>query len=301
MVSSIIQKKIKNHTTTESWRRLELQKEKFEWTKADSSKVIDRPTLALVILTYVKPSSNVDVDKEVKLIKTATMVAYNHDPMKLKEEMELNFNKIVAVSQEKVFTEHNFTRHIFRALCTASNLDCLHYIKAKKNLFNKGKAIVMSVLMADIRKQYANNKEEYDCRDPKDNAILALTTKLTHLESKLKESQFSGGGGRKEGACGHGGNKNGGGNDLPKWHTVKKDNEVTQGGQKWEWCPDHHKEGKYDGIYMPVSHNHTEWLEKVKACAEFCKKKKEEKEASKSTPKSSTSGPKLILMDNLKT
>eukprot|EP00957_Ditylum_brightwellii_P164944 12558548-Ditylum_brightwellii.AAC.1 len=45
VVSSMIQKKINNHTTTESWRRLELQKEKFEWTKADDSKVVNGPTL----------------------------------------------------------------------------------------------------------------------------------------------------------------------------------------------------------------------------------------------------------------
>eukprot|EP00957_Ditylum_brightwellii_P114867 8759760-Ditylum_brightwellii.AAC.1 len=52
---------------------------------------------------------------------------------------------------------------------------------------------------------------------------------------------------------------------------------------------------------MPAPHNHAEWLEKVKACAEFHKKKKEEKEASKLTPKPTTSGPKLTLMDNIKT
>eukprot|EP00957_Ditylum_brightwellii_P077477 5887087-Ditylum_brightwellii.AAC.1 len=46
VISSMIQKKIKNHATTESCQRLELQKEKFEWTKPDGSKVIDGPTLA---------------------------------------------------------------------------------------------------------------------------------------------------------------------------------------------------------------------------------------------------------------
>eukprot|EP00957_Ditylum_brightwellii_P166032 12641481-Ditylum_brightwellii.AAC.1 len=46
MISSMIQKKIKNHVMTESWQRLELHKEKFEWKKLDGSKVIDGPTLA---------------------------------------------------------------------------------------------------------------------------------------------------------------------------------------------------------------------------------------------------------------
>eukprot|EP00957_Ditylum_brightwellii_P049304 3740827-Ditylum_brightwellii.AAC.1 len=83
------------------------------------------------------------------MIEAASMAHYNHDPIKLMEEMELNYNKIVVFSQEKVFTEHNFTCHIFRALCTASNPDFLRYIKVK-NLFDKGKAIVVSNLMADI-------------------------------------------------------------------------------------------------------------------------------------------------------
>eukprot|EP00957_Ditylum_brightwellii_P150538 11462977-Ditylum_brightwellii.AAC.1 len=141
----------------------------------------------------------------------------------------------MAFSQEKVFMEHNFTRHIFRALCTASNPNFLHYIKAKKDPFDKGKSIVVSYLMADIQKQYVNNKEEYNHGDPKDNVILALTTKLIHLESNLKENQSSAGG------CS--GTKNGGRNDLPKWRTIKTNNEVAQDGQNWEWCPDHHKEG----------------------------------------------------------
>eukprot|EP00957_Ditylum_brightwellii_P067709 5139749-Ditylum_brightwellii.AAC.1 len=163
--------------------KLELQREKFEWAKTDGSKVIDSPTLAWVILTYVKLSSNVGVDKEVKMIKATTMTHY----------------KSVAVSQEKVFTEINFTRYIFRALCTASNPDFLCYIKAKKDPFDKGKAIVVSNLMADTQNRCAINKEEYNCRDPKENTILALTTKLIHLESKLKENQSGGGGGRKKG------------------------------------------------------------------------------------------------------
>eukprot|EP00957_Ditylum_brightwellii_P109212 8331095-Ditylum_brightwellii.AAC.1 len=70
--------------------------------------------------------------------------------------------------------------------------------------------------MADIRKQNVNNKEEYDCGDQKNNAILALATKLTHLESKLKGNQSGGGGGRKEGTGGCGGTKKSSGYDLPK-------------------------------------------------------------------------------------
>eukprot|EP00957_Ditylum_brightwellii_P150539 11462977-Ditylum_brightwellii.AAC.2 len=90
VISSMIQKKIKNHTMLESWQTLELQREKFEGTKTDNSKVIDGPTLAWVILTYVKPSSNAGINKEVKMIKAATMTHYNHNPIKLMEEMELN-------------------------------------------------------------------------------------------------------------------------------------------------------------------------------------------------------------------
>eukprot|EP00957_Ditylum_brightwellii_P063918 4849340-Ditylum_brightwellii.AAC.1 len=88
------------------------------------------------------------------------MAQYNYNLIKLVQEMELNYNQIMAVSQEKALTEHNFTCNIFRALCTASNLEFLHYIKAKKDPFDKGKAIVMSDSMAEIGKQYANNKDE---------------------------------------------------------------------------------------------------------------------------------------------
>eukprot|EP00957_Ditylum_brightwellii_P151139 11508079-Ditylum_brightwellii.AAC.1 len=77
------------------------RKEKFEWMKPDGSKVIDGPTLAWVILTYVKLSSNVGVDKEVKMIKAAIMAQCNRNTIKLMEEMELNYNMIMAILQEK--------------------------------------------------------------------------------------------------------------------------------------------------------------------------------------------------------
>eukprot|EP00957_Ditylum_brightwellii_P029539 2231864-Ditylum_brightwellii.AAC.1 len=142
------------------------------------------------------------------------------------------------------------------ALFTASNLDFLHYIKTKKDLFNKGKVVVVSDLMVDIQKQYINNKEEYNCGNPKDNTILTLTTKLTHLENKLEENQPISSGGRREGPGGHSSGDNGDksrngdgdSNDLLKWHSVKTEEKITCDGQDWVWCPDHYKEDMYDGI-----------------------------------------------------
>eukprot|EP00957_Ditylum_brightwellii_P165440 12595584-Ditylum_brightwellii.AAC.1 len=70
------------------------------------------------------------------MIEAATMAQYNHNPIKLMEEMELNYNNIVAVLQEKVFTEHNFTRYISRVLCTASNPDFM--TRSTQTCCNKG-------------------------------------------------------------------------------------------------------------------------------------------------------------------
>eukprot|EP00957_Ditylum_brightwellii_P024867 1880485-Ditylum_brightwellii.AAC.1 len=94
--------------------------------------------------------------------------------------------------------------------------------------------------MADIWKQCINSKEEYNCGNPKDNTILALTTKLAHLESKLMENQPNGGCGGREGASGssRGGNgrdgRNGSSssNDPLKWCT-KTEGKITCNSQDW--------------------------------------------------------------------
>eukprot|EP00957_Ditylum_brightwellii_P153364 11672979-Ditylum_brightwellii.AAC.1 len=94
--------------------------------------------------------------------------------------------------------------------------------------------------------------------DPKDAAIITLTTKLNKLESSFKSGgsnsnkknvnenlSKSKGNGNGTG----GGNKNG--NDkktgLPKWRITFRGNKIAQDGKDMVWCKHHKKEGEYNG------------------------------------------------------
>jgi hypothetical protein len=112
--------------------------------------------------------------------------------------------------------------------------------------------------------------------EPKDAAIIALTTKLNTLESSFKlgggnsiKKNANGNSSKSKGQNGNGtssGNKNG--NDkkkgLPKWRITFLGNKITQDGKDMVWCKHHKKEEEYDGMYYSKPHNHTKWEERVK-------------------------------------
>mmetsp|Transcript_14797 Transcript_14797/g.21895 ORF Transcript_14797/g.21895 Transcript_14797/m.21895 type:complete len:100 (-) Transcript_14797:4894-5193(-) len=72
------------------------------------------------------------------------------------------------------------------------------------------------------------------------------------------------------------------------------------------WCKHHKKEGEYDGIYYPKSHDHAKWEERLKKNKEArrLKQDKQKSDLSSSTSKSSSNltdlQSKLVLSNNLK-
>jgi hypothetical protein len=51
----------------------------------------------------------------------------------------------------------------------------------------------------------------------------------------------------------------------PEWQVIKKGNTMNHKGCNYVWCPKHtSKYGSINGLYMPLSHDHNEWV-KVKA------------------------------------
>eukprot|EP00957_Ditylum_brightwellii_P077017 5853207-Ditylum_brightwellii.AAC.1 len=96
--SNMIATVIKNNLTLESWRCLMLEKEEFTWTKLDGTEVYDGPTLIWVILTALKPLSNVGVQSEICAIEFAKLSGYGNNPLKMLDGMELKFNLIKDIS-----------------------------------------------------------------------------------------------------------------------------------------------------------------------------------------------------------
>eukprot|EP00957_Ditylum_brightwellii_P018829 1415091-Ditylum_brightwellii.AAC.1 len=114
--------------------------------------------------------------------------------------------------------------------------------------------------------RYISNKHEFDAADPKDAAIILLTTKLNTLEERLKNQ--GGSGSNKDGSGLLGGtkndksNKNNKQNDgLPEWCTKFKGQKNTHEGKEYVWCKEYKCDGKYNGLYMLFPHDHATWLE----------------------------------------
>eukprot|EP00957_Ditylum_brightwellii_P199576 15213762-Ditylum_brightwellii.AAC.1 len=99
------------------------------------------------------------------------------------DEMEMKFNHIQDVSQELVFMTKQFTIQVFRALLTLTDQDFIRYVRGKKSPFNKGRDVDIFDIINLVCTHYVNNKNEFNKVDPKDAAIIALTTKLNTLES----------------------------------------------------------------------------------------------------------------------
>eukprot|EP00957_Ditylum_brightwellii_P170020 12941279-Ditylum_brightwellii.AAC.1 len=89
------------------------RKEEFTWTKTDRTEVFDGPTLIWVILTALKPTRNVDIQAEVKVIELAKLSGYGNDPLKMLDSMELRFNQIRDLSGKTVFITKQFTIQVF--------------------------------------------------------------------------------------------------------------------------------------------------------------------------------------------
>eukprot|EP00957_Ditylum_brightwellii_P018717 1406502-Ditylum_brightwellii.AAC.1 len=159
-------------STDNAHKRIFYKREEFTWTKLDGTEVFDKPTLIWVILITLKPTRNVGVLSEICAIKSAKLSGYGNNPLKMLDGMELKFNLIKDISGESVFSTKQFTIQ--------------HYVKGKKDPFNEGYDVNIYSIIKLVRMHYVNNKHEFEAVDPKDTAIITLTTKLNSLEEKLK-------------------------------------------------------------------------------------------------------------------
>eukprot|EP00957_Ditylum_brightwellii_P162638 12384449-Ditylum_brightwellii.AAC.1 len=122
--------------------------------------------------------------------------------------MEMKYNHILDVSEQTVHTKKQFTIQVFRDLLTTTNQDFHCYMKGKKDLFNEGHKVNIFEIIYFVRTHYINNKSDFDKLDPKDAAIIGLTSKLSTLETKFKSKSNPQGGSGGKGGNGKGNDKN---------------------------------------------------------------------------------------------
>ena len=65
------------------------------------------------------------MDVEVKQIDQGTMSKFKNNPTEMLDYIEMNLKNIKRVSNERIFTDHQFALQVFHALLTSTNTKLL--------------------------------------------------------------------------------------------------------------------------------------------------------------------------------
>jgi len=93
---------------------------------------------------------------------------------------------------------------------------------------------------------------------------------------------------------------------MPDWRMKKEGTMKIVDGVEWFWCPHHHLEGVFDGLYMPHKpEDHDKWkAEKERKRVEWKKQKENASTGStngeKTTTNSASTQQKMKLSDKMK-
>ena len=90
--SEMISKVVKENLTMNSFKILLLIKRDFNWTKYDGTTCYDGPTMILICLQLVNPSTNIGVEKYISKIEQATMSKYGNKLPEILDYMKLFHN-----------------------------------------------------------------------------------------------------------------------------------------------------------------------------------------------------------------
>ena len=286
--SEMIAKGIQGVITKEAYAELLLDKEHFEWSSPDTTK-IDGLTLLWFLLKKINPTTQVGVSNLKDSIERATLAHHGHDVVKLLAHMKANYTEI----KERGGTHDDFLRHVFRALLTSKNSVFVSFIQRYKDEWETTGNTTTDDLTTIAVQKYNNMvaDNQWQKGDPKDAVIAALTTKVEKLEK-----QATSGPAKAESKKQSSDGVVPGTDSLPAWRIVhNKGDKCTVDGTDYWWCPHHKKPGSWDGMYMP--HNPNDGHEQWKARNE--KRRGKRAAATSSSTDRHESKPKLQLSERL--
>ena len=302
MRSRMIASRLEGVISSESHKSLMLRKKEFTWTDPnDGHPIFDGPTMLKILVQSINPTTRVGVSDYKERISSARMNKFNHDLIKMLDEMESNYNKILELGQQ----HEDWTLHVFNAMISAKNRVFTDYIQRKKDEWEVGEEVNVDTLINDAKSKYNNMVKQrlWDKQDPNDAKIATLTTELTELKQcVLATSQLTNGGGGGSDATKTKSDNKKKSSNIDKWRTIKKGDHKKVDGVDYWWCPDHKWEGHFDGLY--VTHKpgaeHEEWKKKRDEKRATYKRKKRDKAKDTTTASSSNNDNSLSFSNKMK-
>lgn len=296
---SVVAQALNNTLTPSAINNLDLKRHFFTFADANGHHHQDGPTMLLMILQKVDPSTSVSTENHRKNIEQATMQPFNNVVPDLISYIE---NQHKAVIENGATYEHDtLRRHAITALKSGPNAEFNKFIGDVERDIESGigqHALITVDNLFSASERFYNNlvsKKEWTNVDPKDARLLALATEIEHLKNN-KQGQG------KSSAQGQGSDDTTLFYGVQLWRTKFRGKTITRDGKTWNWCPHHkHPAGHYEGLYYD-NHDesgHNEWKQRRNAQTRQGKAKTA---AATSAPTAGDAGKKkLTIANELKT
>ena len=230
-------------------------------------------------------------------MRSATSAQHKHNVKDLTDYMKTKYRAIIEKGQ--THDTDDYVRDIYKALKTVPNPAFKNWVVEDMQQWELGHDRTPDGIISEAVVLYNNSVEDnkWATKDPKEAKLVSLVTRFESILTALATNNAPSG------------NNQSGGRDnstsktihIADWRKKKGAATVTRDGKEWWWCPDHKKEGDFDGLY--VTHKpgdgHEEWEERKKAYREQRRDKKE-KSGENGETKNKNSGGKLSLSDAMK-
>ena len=290
---TVVAQTLLNTLTPGALSNLQLSKHLYTFQDADGNLKQDGPTMLLMLLRKVDPSTAVSIENHRTAIEGAKMQAFKNDVAELISFLEHHHKAIIENGGS--YDEETLRRHALNALSSGPNSKFNDFIETITRDIASGigphaKITTRELFMSS--ETYYNNlvsQEQWIKVDPKDARIMALTSELDKLK-KGTAPKPSGGG--NDGSTKYFG--------VDKWRTENKGATITRDGVTYHWCPKHvHPGGAYSGLYYRDHDEagHDEW----KKTRRWNKKPGESTAATTDASKGAPSAKKLTIAPELKT
>ena len=205
------------------------------------------------------PMTKISVDHLENKLAKETLAQHKGDLVAYLTATE-DFRLRIEAERGVKYDEDRYMTRIFSDLNKYKQEDFQSDLRAeKRSWLSDGKK--MGAVLESLRNTYKNLREDgtWTRLTAKDQAFVALTTKIKKLEKRLADDGTSAGGDKPNPKTPSGGG------GAPGWMITKVGHHTKhpETGETMVWCDKHKsKNGVVNGMYMKAPHDHDEWLAK---------------------------------------
>ena len=255
----MIRRAVEGHFEEKTLEMIRLQRRDYEWRDPKTSEIEeDGATMLKVLIDYMKPSVRSGLKEFKTIIQRAEAKLYENNPVKMITAMESAYDEI-TVKQGGSYD--SFVDDLFRALKTFPNKIFTDFIIRMEDNYESEPGSKVSdkeinKMTRLVRNKYNNmfHNKTWNCVDPSDAKILALTTSLEEVKQELLDEK-----GNNSGPSTSGNERKKQSNlDRRRCDYIRPKTIID--GVDYEWCDKGHKSRAANGLYMPAGHDHEKWL-----------------------------------------